>query len=105
MAPTTAMAIAPLLIQVCIQYPQATKKAVKSPNPSREYAYGPPLLLTMILLKLLNILARINDPAAVTTQPKRLMLPYFAKVDGNKKIPTPIILPITNDVAVISPIF
>ena len=58
----------------------------------------------MILLRLLNMRARINAPDAVKIQPRTLMLPNLARVAGKTKIPEPIILPTTSEVAVINPI-
>ena len=51
------------------------------------------------LLKLLNILAKIRAPVAVSNQPTILILPNFAKLAGRTKIPAPIIFPTTKDVA------
>jgi hypothetical protein len=59
----------------------------------------------MILLKLLNIRARINAPIAENIHPNKLMLPNPAREDGIKNIPAPIIFPTTREVAVINPIF
>ena len=103
--PIIAIANPALLTQIEIQYPQATKNPMKFPKPSLEYVYGPPLLLTIILLKLLKILAKIKAPEAVNNHPNKLMLPYSANVAGNKNIPAPIIFPTTKEVVVINPIF
>ncbi len=103
-APTIAMAMAPLVIHTETQYPQATKNPIKSPKPALAYAYGPPLLLRIILLKLLNTLAKIKEPIAVKIHPNKLIPPYGAKAAGNTKIPEPIIFPITKEVVIMSPI-
>ena len=58
------MAIAALLTHIEIQYPQATRKAAKSPKPAFEYTYGPPLLLGTSTLSLLKTRARSKAPAA-----------------------------------------
>ncbi len=47
--------------------------------------------------------AKHKAPKAVTSHPKMLMEPMDAKLAGKKKIPVPIILPMTKDVAVQKP--
>ena len=59
----------------------------------------------IILLKLLNILAKIMAPEAVKTHPNRLIPPKVDKEAGSINIPAPIIFPTTKDVDVIKPIF
>ena len=67
--------------------------------------YGPPFLLDINLLKLLNIFAKINAPVAVNIQPSILILPNLARLAGKTKIPAPIILPTIKEIAAINPIF
>ena len=50
-----------------------------------------------------NTKAKHNAPTAVANQPKILMDPIAPKFAGKKKIPVPIILPTTKDVAVQKP--
>ena len=102
---TIATAIAALLIQQEIQYPQATKNPIKSPKTTFEYKYGPPLLLEINLLKLLKILARIKAPIAVNIHPSMLIPPNLARLAGRTKIPAPIIFPTINEIAANNPIF
>ncbi len=54
---------------------------------------------------LLKIFANISAPVAVNIHARRLILPKPASFDGNRNIPAPIMLPMTNDVVVINPIF
>jgi hypothetical protein len=47
--------------------------------------------------------AKHKAPKAVTSQPRMLMEPMEAKLAGKKKIPVPIIFPMTKEVAVQKP--
>ena len=102
---TIATAIAALLTQHEIQYPQPTKNPIKSPKTILEYRYGPPFFPLSSLLKLLKIEASIIEPAAVNNQPKILMLPNFPRLAGSTYIPAPIMFPTTRDVVATNPIF
>lgn len=72
---------------------------MKSPNARREYAYGPPVCGNARPSRA-KTSASIMAPAAVTTQPRMLMPPKPASELGSRKIPEPIMLPMTSAVAI-----
>jgi hypothetical protein len=55
------------------------------------------------LLRLLNTLAKKNEPIAENTQPSKPILPKLAIAAGIKNTPAPIMLPTTKEVLVHKP--
>ena len=94
--------MAALPTQIETQYAHPTVNPARSPNASRVYAYGPPAPGTNSPSRA-NTSASVRPPAAVTIQPGTLSAPNGAKAAGSRKIPDPIVFPMTRAVVIQNP--